>query len=187
MSIVLQQSSERWKNCCWMYSWWMRAGFSPSPSLTLLSHEDQRGQRKSDNNCVLWSWHCFHLPSQFCCHSKSDLVWYGLLCFKGFWKKNKVVELRGLITARKLGSARALCVLWGCWTRTALYLWLFQLHAKFQNKPPTAYAGFFPLKCMQFIWFLVLPLSYMCSFKIKKKKILMAINSQRGLFSPWSL
>lgn len=89
--------------------------------------------------------------------------------FKGFWKKNKVVELCGLITARELGSARALCVLWGCCTRTAFYLWFFQLYTKFQNIPPRAYAGFFPLKFMQFTWFLVLPLSYMRSFKIRKK------------------
>lgn len=146
MSIVLQRSSERWKNCCWMYSWWMRAGFSPSPSLTLLSHEDQRGQRKNHNNCVLRSWHHFHLPSQFCCSSKSDLIWHGLFCFQGFWEKNKVVELCGLIAAHELGSARALCVLWGRCSRTAFYLQLLQLHAKFQNKPPTVYAGFCPLQ-----------------------------------------
>lgn len=115
----------------------------PSPSLTLLSHEDQRGQRKSDNTCVVWSRHCFHLPSQFCCSSKSDLVWYGPFCFKGFWKENQVVELCGLITTPELGSARALCVLWGRCSRTAFYLWLLQLHAKFQNKPPSAYAVFF--------------------------------------------
>lgn len=174
MSIVLQRSSERWKNCCWMCSWWMRAGFSPSPSLTLLSHEDQRGQRKSDNNCVLWSSHCFHLPSQSCCSSESILVWYGLFCFKTFWKKNKVVELCGLITTHGLDCACSEAVAAGqlfIYDFCSFVLSFRINHHQLMLAFPT------PVKFMQFIWLVLL--SYMHSF--------IAINSQRGLFSPWPL
>lgn len=111
----------------------------------------------------------FTLPSQFCCSSKSDLVWYELFCFKGFWKKNKVVELCGLITTRELSSVKALCVLWGCSesSRTAFHLWFCSFMLSFRTNhhqlmlvPPH----------LKFICSVLLLLSYTHSFKIRKKK-----------------
>lgn len=151
----------------------MRAGFSP-PLLLLPSSPMKI---REDRGKVIIIVFCGH-DTVFTCPVSSAaaqrVIWSDvgssvLKGFKGFWKKNKVVELCGLITARELGSARALCVLWGCCTRTAFYLWFFQLYTKFQNIPPRAYAGFFPPQIYA-IYLISCSPSYMRSFKIRKKK-----------------
>lgn len=89
-----------------MYSCWTRAGFSPSPPFTLLSHEGSR----EDGGRVIIIVSCgphiaFAHPVSSAAAWRSDFIWCNLFCFKGFWKNNKVVELCGLITAHGLGGS----------------------------------------------------------------------------------
>lgn len=62
----------------------------------------------------------FTRPVSSAAARKGDLIRCDLFCFRGFWKKNKVVEFCGLTTAHGLGCSKSY-ELWGCCSRTAFY------------------------------------------------------------------